>query len=205
MSFDLKELPKVSFSTGLDCCYVVPKRSVKKKEFFFRGYEKFIEQNWFADVVIEQDDEGFYFFFDLQVPYQESLYPNYKKGDAIELFLDTRKNLNSATTHRYAHHLLYLPQKVGELQWVELTRFRGHELRPFISTHLLEGKTEIGKEGYQVELFVPKKSLFGYQPALPLGFAYRIHRFKGKPQEFPFKNEQIPFDGVPACWTSLIV
>lgn len=213
MSFDLESLPTLNPINGFEFHLTIPKLTLKKGEdslasLLKKGLklpdlELLGSQEVFATIWLGHSTEFIYLYFDIEEPFQETFYPDYKRGDSIELFLDTRKSNKESVMSRYSHHFLYLPVAVEGVQFLEITRFRGHEVRPFIEIDDFQANVTIEKNGYSVFFKIKKTTLVGFTPKDILGFAYRINRCKKKPQEFPLNTYEQSFEQHPATWAFL--
>ncbi|MDB2613761.1 hypothetical protein N9Y92_01215 [Chlamydiales bacterium] len=123
---------------------------------------------------------------------------NFREGDAIELFFDTRDNKELFHPSRFFHHFLFYPEKVEGVFGKEITRFRGDE------THDLADSSDLEVSGSRsLKIVIPSHALFGYDPDQfkRLGFGYRIH-FKDGSKQYLLTNKDF-LEVVPATLASL--
>jgi hypothetical protein len=158
----------------------------------------------FAKVFFAWAPEGLYFFVHATSSPWKVAYPNFETGDALELFIDT-KNLKSVrTTHRFAHHFVFLPERVEGISAKEITRFRSEDRHELCACNDVEVETKKTREGYEMKIHIPASSLTGYEPDVGsfLGFCYRIHRAGGRPQHFGLALKG-PLEFHPYLWSSV--
>lgn len=151
--------------------------------------------------------EGISGLFCIEKPLETCLFPDYMKGDAIELFLDTRDNKKSSFVSRFCHQFVLLGKEVNGVRAQEITKFRLEDTHPLCDPLDIFLEVKEKKESYEVSFTLPKEILHGYDPLefSRLGFAYRIHRYKGKPLHFPFSSKYFEPLKQPALWASLLL
>jgi len=207
MIFSLEDLTPLSpihfFELTVDI-----KRSEKipkmlKKSFLLPDTSELFPEERFADVWMAWHEEGLSFEMEVDKPFENSFFPDFRKGDSIELFIDTRNLKNVKSVHRFCHHFCLLPQEVGGVNALEITKFRSEETRPLMDMEELKMTCQFDDSSYSVSLFFPSKLLYGYEPLeFPqLGFTYQINRFGGKPGHFCLSSFNI--ENHPALWGSL--
>lgn len=159
----------------------------------------------FADCAMGWHQEGLKFQILVKKPLEKSIYPHLTKGDAVELFLDTRDMKSARIPTRFCHHFFFLPQAVEEIQRGELSRFRGEDSHPLCDPEQLVCDTRQVPEGYVMQLFLHSEVLYGYDPAQfnRIGFTYRISRFGGNPQHFSVVSPDFSIEQNPSLWASL--
>ncbi|MES2199819.1 MAG: hypothetical protein V4489_06595 [Chlamydiota bacterium] len=143
----------------------------------------------------------------IKKPLETSLFPDYDKGDAIEIFLDTRDNKKSGFVSRFCHQFVFLGKEVNGIRAQEITKFRLEDTHPLCDSSDIFLEIKEKKESYEVAFTLPKEILHGYDPLQfsRLGFAYRIHQHKGKPRHFPFSSKYFEPLKHPSLWASLLL
>jgi hypothetical protein len=138
-------------------------------------------------------------------PFDEVYFPYFSKGDAIELFFDTRDLKTAGFATRFCHHFVILPQALNEIQAIEMTHFRTEDTHPLCDPNDLAVHADFQKDSYSVRILIPAHCLHGYDPKVfdRIGFAYRIHRYGGKPQHFTVSSEHFALEQSPRFWASL--
>jgi len=162
----------------------------------------------FGEVAIAWSEKGIALTLWIKQPLVHIDFPNFRRGDSVELFFDTRDVKTAKFLTRYCHHFYFLPEPFENAeappQAGEITRFRneGHELA---DPSLFYFSTVKEKKSYSLHLFIPSFALFGYDPLQfdRLGFTYRINRFYGDPQYFSVAEDDFSIEQTPALWASL--
>jgi hypothetical protein len=152
-----------------------------------------------ADVAMTWRERGIELLVKLTGKFSENMFPRYRDGDSIELFINTRNLIGSSSVHKFCHHLIFLPDGSG----VEMTRLRADEERPLAGN--LEA--EVLQEGRStlVSIRLSDEMLYGFEPSLfaEIGFAYRINRHQGEPQCFPLSSRDIVLESNPNLWGTI--
>jgi hypothetical protein len=157
-----------------------------------------------AAVSVAYDETGLYFFIEVEASQVQVKYPDFQKGDSVELFIDTKNLKNARTTHRFCHHFYILPERVEGHMMGECTRFRTEDSHPLCQSEELEVKVVRKKSGYKIEAFIPEKALIGFQPEAGscLGFCYRINRSQGATEQLGLPL-QLAVEQAPYLWPTL--
>jgi hypothetical protein len=174
------------------------------KEYLLRDLCPLNESEYHTPVAIGYQREGLGF----QIHYSKSeftcLPTNFKGGDAVELFIDTRDNKQANYPTKFCHHFLFYPEQVEGLYGKEITRFRGeetHDLASSTSFHV----TKKEKRGQTtLEIFISKEALYGYDPEQfnRIGFTYRLHLEEHGTQLFS-TSPQFSIEQNPSFFASL--
>ncbi len=146
--------------------------------------------------------------FQIQVKQDQALvvlYPDFRQGDSIELFIDTRAITSAKTTHRFCHQFYFLPELFEGRQAGECTRFRTEDSHPLCEEGQLSVEIEKQAKGYTATIFIPKECLVGYDPQKGsyLGFTYRINSSQGQVQHFAMTSDDARLDTMPGLWAHL--
>ena len=151
--------------------------------------------------------EGISGLFRVKKSLETSLFPDYSKGDAVEIFIDTRDNKKAGFASRFCHQFVFLGKEVNGIRAQEITKFRAEDMHPLCDPSDIFLEIKEKKESYEVTFTLPKEILYGYDPLQfsRLGFAYRIHRYKGKPEHFPFSSKYFEPLKHPSLWASLLL
>ena len=164
----------------------------------------FLGEEAFAEVSMGWNNESLFVEVVVDKPFEECFYPQFSDGDAVEFFFDTRDLKSAGFLTRFCHHFVILPQKVGEIQTQELTRFRTEDTHPLCDPDEIKVKADFGRRKYTLEITIPSNCLHGYDPSSfdRLGLTYRIHRFKGEPKHFSVSSRYYPIEQEAALWSS---
>ena len=140
----------------------------------------------------------------IKKPFEESVFPDFDKGDSLELFLDTRDLKTSGFMNRFCHHFLILPVVVNGIASHEITHFRTEDSHPLCDPLEIEVRPDFASTRYQLEIVLPASCLHGYDPTSfnRLGFTYRINRHQGQPQHFSVSSRDFNIAQHPSLWAS---
>ncbi len=164
----------------------------------------FLGEEHFADVALAWHEDGIEVQVQVNKKFEESSYPKYDEGDAIELFIDTRDFKDAGFPTRFCHHFLILPQEVQGVRALELTRFRNEDSHPLCDPEAIKVETETSSREYTVRIRLPTEILHGYDPRSfdKLGLTYCIHRPKREPQHFAVSSKYVQIAQHPSLWAS---
>lgn len=160
----------------------------------------------FAEVSMGWQPSGLFFYVRVEQPNSLVVtYPDFRQGDSIELFIDTRAITSAKTTHRFCHHFYFLPELFEGRSKGECTRFRTEDTHPLCSEELLECTTKTSTHGYTASIVLPRECLVGYDPQVgsKLGFTYRINRPQASSQHFAMAYDHSRIDTMPCLWAKL--
>jgi hypothetical protein len=207
MSF-FEDLPSLSpvqfFGVSCDCFYF--KRSFKpEKTFLLPSTGDLLGEDSFADVYIGWNMEKIALIISVHIPFQNVDEVDFRGGDSVEIFIDTRDLKTKGSVSRFCHHFVFFPTQVQNFYGREVTRFRGEDIHRLCHPEDLQVVPQIGKDSYRLAIEIPASSLHGYDPLSSprLGFTYRINRSKGAPQHFAVSSEEYVIEQHPATWGTL--
>jgi hypothetical protein len=158
----------------------------------------------FCDIFCGWSNEGLTFSFKFDDPFQCTFFPRFERGNAIEIFIDTRDNKKAKVPGRYCHQFLFLPKEADGTRARELSRFRGEEKHDLCQDSDLTIEADLGKK-LTCAVFIPKRALFGYDPIeFPkLGLALVLHAPKCTAQYFGPSPAEYTVASHPSLWTSV--
>lgn len=161
------------------------------------------EEN-FADAYMGWNERGLFIFFDIHTSFNHCAYPDFRKADSIELFIDTRDLKTNAFTHRFCHHFLILPQETDGVKSQEITKFRMEESHPLCDPSELQMEVEFHKKSYEVSIHIPAHCLYGFDPKTfdRMGCTYRVNRYGNEPQHFVLSSDLYTIERQPQLWPS---
>ncbi len=203
MDYTIEDLPSILGSDLLQIQWQIPHcKSLKEVEghrySLLPSVERFTLQEEFADVYMGVSEKEFFAIFDVNNPLEKTLYPEFKKGDAIELIIDTNPSKDQSITTRFVHHFVFLPMPYEGIYAKEITRFRGVDTRSLIADEELKFTVSQTKKSYKLSITIAKNSFKGFdENTKSIGVGYRVHRFKGDVQEFPHNSQSMHFDVHP--------
>lgn len=211
MDFCVEDLPRVFASDLFDVEWTIPfcngvESLLKNSSSMVPSVEDFTAQESFADLYLGYSNEELIAVFDVGVPISQTFYPEFKKGDAIELIIDTHPKKDQSITTRFVHHFVILPTPYEGVVAKEITRFRGNDSRSLVPDELIKVSVTAYKKSYRLVFRLPLISLKGFDEKTScLGIGYRIHRYKGEFQEFPHNSQSVHFDVHPGLLASALL
>ena len=177
----------------------------KMRRFLLEDTSSLLGEEKFADVSLAWNEEGIYAALFVHKPIERMEASAFEKGDALELFFDTRDLKTAYCATRFCHHFLFLPE--GERGAREITHFRTEDMHTLCdpSDLLLEIKSE--RKAYSMQIFIPTHCLHGLDPKnnSRIGFTYCIHRSGASPQHFSVSSKHFSIEQSPRLWASLIL
>ncbi|MEX1012988.1 MAG: hypothetical protein WD595_04585 [Waddliaceae bacterium] len=162
------------------------------------------KEDAFADVAIGWGLEGVEILIHSKLPYIETHFPDFSKGDAVEIMIDTRDNKSTGFNTRFCHHFFFLPESIEGTQAGEITHFRTEDRHLLCDPSLLSVSFERERNGYYLHAKIPREALHGYAPDQfhRLGFTYCLYH-NNERQHFSVLSEEFSIAEHPALWASL--
>lgn len=194
------------FAVGLDCHFFSQGKGFPTdKKFLLPTLTALSNESPFGSVYMGWNEQGISFMVDVNQPYVLSRYPEVTKGDSIEFFIDTRDLKSSGFNTRFCHHFVFFPKEVEGHTAREMTHFRSEDSHPLCEPALLKSCAQFYLKSYQLQVFIPKECLVGYDPVefQRLGFNYRINRTVGHSQHFSAHSKEFQIEQQPSLWASL--
>lgn len=203
----LENLPPITclslFSIKGKCYY--SSKGVLGKKFLQTSTAKYLGEEEFSKIHFAWCEDGLFFNIEVEEPFQEIAYPDFRKGDSVELFLDTRDAKESFLITKFCHHFVFFAKPTSRGFFVEeFTRFRGDDVHDLADPAAVDVKCQVSKRGYLLEIFLHKETLFGFDVELfnRIGFTYRINRLNGAPQHFSVTSNEYVIERSPELWGS---
>lgn len=175
------------------------------KELSLPDTSELLGEEHFAKVSLSPSQVGIRIKADVRKPFEETQYPDYDKGDSLELFIDTRDLKTAGFMTRFCHHFLILPQSENGVTSREVTRFRTEDTHPLCDPADLEVTMKPSSSRYALDVFIPAQALHGYDPSAfkRLGFTFRLNRYRGDPQHFVLSSKLYKITDHPSYWASI--
>ncbi len=191
ISFDLKHLDS--------------KAKLVSKKYILPSLSKYQSEDEFAQAYGAWDNKNLYFHFLIKHPFTKSVYPEVRRGDSIELFLDTKNLKTKGYITKYCHQFVFFPEEVQSIQVKEITRFRMDDMHKLQDCKNFNVISKINKDSYFLEIEMPLSSLFGFdiQNAKVLGFTYRINRYIEPSQHFAISSNEYVIERNPYLWATM--
>jgi hypothetical protein len=202
---DLPSLSPVQFF-GLSAeCHFLSKGQLKPdRQYLLPSSSDLLGEESFVEIYVAWNFEKIKFLVESSVPFQEVNETDFRKGDSIEIFLDTR-DLKSKGITRFCHHFVFFPALCQGYFGREVTRFRNEDTHKLCHPEDLIVSTKVLSRGYVLEIEIPSQCLTGFDPiAFPrIGFTYRINRKAAPPQHFAVSSEEYNIEQHPSTWGTL--
>lgn len=202
---DVPALSPVQFF-GMSCDSLFSKHTLKPdKTFLLPSTSDLLAEDEFADVYTSWNVDRLSFLIVSHVPFQNAGDGDFRKGDSVELFIDTRDLKTRGVVSRFCHHFIFFPVQVQNFYGREITRFRGEDIHRLCHPEDLQATPELDDDSYRLLIEIPSACLHGYDPlSFPrLGFTYRINRVGGPAQHFAVSSEEYAIEQHPATWGTL--
>jgi hypothetical protein len=182
-----------------------PSSVVMRSSFTLPDTAELLGEERFSEIALCWNQEGLCLEVFVDKPFEEVYFPFFSKGDAIELFFDTRDLKTAGFATRFCHHFVVLPQAVQDIQALEMTHFRTEDTHTLCDPNELAVHADFHKNSYSVRILIPAQCLHGFDPKVcdRIGFTYRIHRYGGQPQHFAVASEHFAIEQSPRLWASL--
>lgn len=158
----------------------------------------------FAKLFMTYNEEGIYLFAEVKTEVKKVLFPQFRQGDCLEFFFDTRDLKTRRGVSNFCHHFVFFPEEVNGFFGQEITRFRGGSSRPLCHPKDLKVESEVKPNLYRMTIHIPKFCLHGFDPSSfdRLGFTYRINRTGDYFQDFAIDSEEFEIETHPDLWAS---
>ena len=176
-----------------------------KSPYLLPNFSQMTGEKSFAEVAACFSEEGLTFAFKIHQPFELSDYPEYDKGDSIEICIDTKNIQEARVMHRFCHHFLILGKPIGQTSALEITRFRGEDRHELALPSHIKVDRDFAEDSYSVKVHLPAHILHGFdiEDSPTIRFTYRIHRAKNKPQHFTLSSIDYQSMTLPMLFTEL--
>lgn len=204
-----EDLPSFSpvqfFGVSADCFYVEESPLKPEKSFLLPSTEELLSEEPFADLYAGWNEEKLLFYLVAHTPFQNAQEGDFRKGDSLELFFDTRDLKTKGFISKFCHHFVFFPVEVQNFYGREVTRFRGDDLHRLCHPEDLQVTSQLFEDSYHLSIEIPAACLHGYDPSVfsRLGFTYRINRAGGAPQYFAVSSDEYTIESHPSTWGTL--
>ncbi len=203
-----EDVPSLSpvqfFGLTADCLY--HKGHLKPdKAYLLPLTNELLNEEPFAEVCASWHPERLSFHINVHAPFQKLSEADFRRGDSVELFIDTRDLKSKGTVSRFCHHFVFYPVQYQNFYGRELTRFRNEDMHRLCHPEDLQVVAKLNDSSYSLTIEIPAQCLHGYDPiGFPrVGFTYRINRTDAPPQHFAVSSEEYTIEQHPATWGTL--
>lgn len=204
-----EELPSLCpvqfFGLSADCLFLSKGSLKADKKFLLPSTSDMLDEEAFADVYTAWNFEKLHFLIAVKTPFQRIGEGDIRKGDSVELFLDTRDLKSKGAISRFCHHFVFFPAQLQGCYGREITRFRNEDVHRLCHPEDLTVTPHLQAQSYMLEIEIPANCLTGFDPmSFPrLGFTYRINRADAPPQHFAVSSDEYAIEQHPATWGTL--
>lgn len=173
-------------------------------KYLLSNFSDILDEEHFADIYMGWHQNGILFVIDIKEEFEDCFYPDYHRGDAFELLIDT-KGLGTSHMNKYCHHFFFLPKEKEERQYEEITKLRYEDQRPLATSDSIRFQVEFKSNSYQMRVFLSKEALFGYNPQEmdKLFLQFIVYRHKQPAQHFCFSKKQFKSILNPSLWATV--
>ncbi|MBS0626313.1 MAG: hypothetical protein JSS32_09710 [Verrucomicrobia bacterium] len=197
-------MPIQFFGLACDCNFL---KGVLKddRDFALPSTADCLDEESFADFYCSWNEEKISILAEVHVPFQKIGESDFRKGDSLEIFIDTRDLKSKAVITRFCHHFVFFPVEHQGHYGREISRFRNEDTHRLCSPEDLEVKADLKSNSYTLSIEIPAHCLLGYDPeAFPkIGFSYQLNRADGPPQHFAVSSHEYAIEQHPALWATL--
>lgn len=204
-----EELPSLCpvqfFGLSADCPFLAKGTRPTTKQSLLPSTAEMLDEEPFADVHAAWNFEGLHFYVKCKVPFQHIGDGDFRKGDSVELFIDTRDLKSKGVVSRFCHHFIFFAVQLQGCYGREITRFRNEDVHRLCHPEDLTIIPELSSHFYTLDIEIPAQCLTGFDPmSFPrIGFTYRINRTDAPPQHFAVSSEEYAIEQHPATWGTL--
>ncbi len=206
-----EEIPPISplswFSVSLPLKKVSSFQDLVEKKNQLPSLSSLQGESSFSTVYVGWSERGLFLQIKVERSLPEYSYPDFRRGDSIELFFDTRDLKTCSYFHSFCHHFLFFPEQVEGFFVKEVSSFRGEEFHPLVSPEELAVEVDIQKKFYVTSIHIPSYALHGFDPyTFPrMGFTYQINRKEKAPESFAFSGKNFLPEKNPHLWATFVL
>jgi hypothetical protein len=209
----LDEIPAVlplnffDLSFELNYLKITHRKELKKKQFILPSTSDYLDENSSSTFSMAWNEEGILFQGEIFSDILEASSPEFRRGDCLELFFDTRNIKSQGYITKFCHQFVIFPEEVDGFFIREVTRFRNEDMHHLADPSSFDIKVEIKKRGYLIDLFIPSTCLYGFDPTRldKLGFTYRVNKKGLPPNHFSLSSTEVPIERNPFFWATALL
>jgi len=208
-SSPLENLPPLIPSDffALTCPIPYAKKIPERRIPYLPDRTDLLGEEGFSKVALFWNEEALFIKADVYKPFEEALYPDFREGDSVEVFIDTRDLKMAGYPTKFCHHFVFFPVESKDVFSREVSVFREEDSHPLCDPKDLFVEVKVEKLSYQLNITIPSHALHGYEPASfkRLGFTYRVNRYQGEPEHFALSSTYYQIEKHPSLWASLLM
>jgi len=190
--------------------FTVPIIKGKKEDLFSKksllfSPAKIAGEEEFAKVYVVWNEKKLLFRIVVEEAYEQAYFPDFRKGDSVELFIDTLNLKKKRLFGASCHHFVFFPEKIEGSLAKEVSKFRGEDAHDLAEAKDLLNLVDMEKKRYTLNLEIPNYCLHGYEPSIgkKIGFTYQINRSQNPPQHFSLSSYDFLPEKNPHLWATL--
>lgn len=189
------------FDLKIDCYKLLAKTKLLNKKYLLKSFCDLLNEEEFAKVYMGWSEKGLFFVFDVKTGFIKTS-ADFRKGDSIELLIDTRSLKTKGYITRFCHHFVFFPSDVKGQRKMEVTRFRFDDMHKLCDPENLELHSIVKPKSYMLNVEIPALCLVGFNPVEInyLSFTYRINRYEGSAQHFSVSSLEHNIEKSPHLW-----
>ena len=150
------------------------------------------------------NEKSLFFIFDIKTGFSKANI-DFRRGDSVEIFVDTRSLKTKGYITKFCHHFVFFAQEVKGYKAFEVTRFRTDDMHKICDPKDLLVEAIIKPKSYMLNIEIPSFCLFGFIPSEInyLSFSYRINRYESDPQNFNICSNEHVIEKSPHLWAKI--
>lgn len=199
-------LPLHFFDISYRVAYLSSKKDeIRKKKYLLPSTSKYLSEKERGEFYLGWNEKGISICAEIKAEEVELSFPEYRRGDCLELFFDTRNIKSSGYVTKFCHHFVVFPLPIDGHYIKEVTRFRNEDMHILASAEDFKISVKISKVSYLIDLFIPSKCLYGFDSTRfdKLGFTYRINVKNEEPSHFSLSSKELSIERNPFFWSTL--
>jgi hypothetical protein len=183
------------------------RQKLKKKIFRLPETESYLDENADSRFYMAWNEEGIFFQGEIFSDTIEASSPEFRRGDSLELFFDTRNIKSQGYITKFCHQFVIFPEKVDGYFMKEVTRFRNEDMHNLADPSFFDINIEVKEGTYLIDLFIPSKCLYGFDSSRldRLGFTYRVNKKGRPPEHFSLSSEEVQIERNPFFWSTALL
>jgi hypothetical protein len=193
------------FDLKIDLMKYASREKLFSKKYLLPSFSKLLDEKEFAKVYMAYSEKGLYFIFDIAYPFTKVYFPDYKRADSVEIFIDTRSLKTKGYITKFCHHFVFFAEDIKKHKAHEITKFKADDMHKLCLSEDLLVKSIIKPKSYLLDIFIPGFCLYGYnlQEIDTISFTYRINRYQMPSQDFGLSSREHVIETSAHLWPVL--